>query len=345
MTELQAGEIKKPQKQVKKTGFLQKAVRTGLAAAALGTIALTDTPKLGGRGTDNIIAPTSQERLLRPQSDVMANFINRMELKYGIVVKPDFVFWDFDDPTTAEFFVASSKPSSPLTVEEIPVLEEAIRSIPYCAEITDKLYTFKEPRRKDDSPLVFGRVYRASKDGGSTGIQLNLAVNIDLSSTPPEEYTKLGLKTYREVIKHTFFHECGHRVSDRILRAAYSDDEYFDIINPERIEMDYLREKKNPIFKAFSKLENWVLRKEIFEQTIPQEHVYVRDMSDERVYGRASVRIEEHFAELFAIFHANPLILTPQERMFFQKIDEGFRENVGQFANKLAQDPMMLLAE
>lgn len=305
------------------------------------TLELTQTPTI-------IPTATLEVGTLEDYDKTVRDFIHRIKSKYSIDVIVQFSsIYDTSgkNPDFLKYFHIGQKPDVILTTEEISTLEEAIATIPFCAKITDQLIVSKSPALKMSEGELdyFGGTSEPAVNNASSGILLSITEGIDLNSQTLE-YQKLGIKTFSDKLKNTYFHECGHKISDFILRAAYTSEEYQNIIYPGRLERDFIREKKHPLYIPFSILEGWTLSEEMFAKEIPDDHVYLREQVDDRmIYASTNYAIEEHFAELFGLFVSGSPVLTSAERSFLEEIKEGFETNPEEFAKQVARDPMMLV--
>lgn len=341
MSEVQAGNIKAKDK----LSLVRKAARLALTAAIVGTLATSDTKPNPSFSEPSLQA--ASEILNRPDGGTL-EFIKRVENAYG-KSKVDVSLVGFRGQQlvfSPDKFDIDSMPKTVLTAQEISIFEEAIKTVPFCLKITDRFNILKVPGRKTifDASAVRGTAHTRTTDPRSiSDITIQLEEGIDLNSLP-EKYSELGLKSYAERLKQLFYHECGHRVSDAILRVAFQDKEYFDMVGNLGSRNDYLIEKKHPFYIPFAKLEGWKLKEDVFIQENPKTRIYIKTNPDNRmVYEKTKSSIEEHFAELFSLYFSNPSILTSQERQFFEKIDKGFRSNPTEFAKQIAAIPMMSL--
>lgn len=348
---MERGQISK----LKKSNLFQKAVRIGTAAAIIGTLITSDNqiPVV----SSETINPTPSETTVLPtpmveapefsEKDLTTKFIKEMKLKYGIDITVDTAFFDKKDSARlAQEYNLDEQPKDYLSKSEINTLRDALGTLSFCPQLVDGIGITRLPSMRNyqnDYTYVGGEYQPKVAKGDKNHIYLYLSNNLDLTS-PTLEHSKLGIKTQEEMLKKMFFHECGHKISNMVLRAAYSENEYLRIIDPTR-GLDYLRDKKNPLFIAFSRLEGWQVTK-AFNQDLPKKDVYVKPVFDDRmVYRPTRFSIEEHFAELWGLSVANSPVLTDKERKFFQKIYDGLEKDPQKFAKRVARDPMMLLVD
>lgn len=287
------------------------------------------------------------------EKDLTIKLIEEMKLKYGIDMKVSISsFYDITDPSgfLLKEYNIGPKPSRSLKASEITVLREALGTLPFCSQFTDQITIVKQPSKKNpqaDFDYMGGTHVPKSHKEGKSYLTLLIAENADLKAST-KDYKKLGIETFGDLLKQIFFHECGHVASDMIVRAAYSDDEYFKIRDDMNSGKDYgVRDKKNPLLRVFAKLEGWELNQKAFKEGhSPTEQVYTKSTStyDNRmVYQATQIQIEEHFAELFGLYVSNSPTLTPEEKKFFKKIYDGLKADPQEFAKKVARDPLSLL--
>lgn len=298
------------------------------------------------------LAPTTYSRDRSPlegyDNKTVREFIHRIKSKYGVDVIVEFSsIYNTSNPDFSKYFHIGQKPDVILTTEEISVLEEAIATIPFCAKITDQLTVTKSPalkmRERDHGDHDYiGGTSEPPVNNTPSSITLSIAEGIDLSSQTLK-YHKLGINTFSDILKNTYFHECGHKISDAVLKAAYTSKEYQNIIYPGRAERDFIREKKHPLYIPFSRLEGWKLRDEMLSKEVPDDHLFLREHDSRMIYAATNYSIEENFAELFGLFVSGSPVLTDQEKRFFGKIKRGFEINPEEFVKSIARDPMMLL--
>ena len=283
------------------------------------------------------------------EKDLNTQFMKEMKLKYGIDIKIGTVFFDMQDPSPefAKRFNLDEQPKKYLSKLEINTLSDAFIALPFCPQLVEEVIIDRLPSERNpqnDHAYLGGFHHPKEVKGDKNSITFFLSNNLDLSS-PTLDYNKLGIKTYKDLLKQVFFHECGHRISNMVLSAAYSEDEYLQIMNPGRLERDYLEDKKNPLFVAFSLLEDWQTT-EAFQQDLPREKVYVKPIFDGRmVYRPTQTKIEEHFAELWSLYVGNSPVLTTEEKKFFQKINDGLTTDAQKFVKEVAKNPKILLTE
>lgn len=265
-----------------KRGIVQKIILGTPLAALLLSSGNIDNPDIHA---SNIKEPTPASAPLTPasrtnetptledQNTMVREFINGIESKYGIDVRVKFIdiHADFMDPETIsslEEFNSSTKPKIPFPKKEAVVLEKAISAIPFCSKITDQLAIIKMPQKEDpgnDWAYMGGSMNPKTSEEESSRIAIFLPEGTDLDSLTME-YHKLGIDTYADMLKQIFFHECGHRISDKILSSLYPAEEYFRMVDPNNVYRYNIQEKKNPLLIPFAKLEGWRLDQEFLHK-------------------------------------------------------------------------------
>lgn len=374
--EQQSTEIKKHPP--KKFETLKKTARVGLAIASfgLGSIGCDRIRILPGE--DFTQQPGIQEQA-RPQGDSplvytttapqevgkpqnhLAEFKSKMEQKYGMNVSFDYSIYGATDPAFAEKYkTEADKPVPIFTKEELSAIEEGFSRIDFLPQVAKNLYLLKFPPPRismDKNGGYYGlsggsyepssrQVHDGKLKYYDGSILISIPEGVELDADAKEYTSKLGIETKANRVKQVVLHEYCHGISNLILRAGLSDDEYFRVTDPMKSGEGDLLKEKNPLFTAFSKLEGWELQKEYSEQDVPQDRIYKKMKPDERmIYRATNFKIEEHFAELFSLYFMKSRILTDQERSFFEKIEEGFRSNPKGFAGEVAKNPMLLLSE
>lgn len=347
--------------------LFQNFVRTGLVLATVGTVALSD----GGpqyytsetTSTGNILTLDESLSLQR----AMDEFIKTVKLKYGIDAR---IILSSGTTIISESLKQDIKvpKAGPFTNDELFIIEKAMDTVPFC--------TYPLTLRKLFGPGLGFRISGSTRRGfnNQAGITLeedflaktHTTIHSDTSNLG-SKYTELGLKTYADVLKHVYYHECGHQIDDFILQSAYSPEVYSKIVNPEEGSSlvglvtqeeeflgwfglrDFLVQKHNPLYIPFAELEGWkrLAEEELKEKATPYSYMlYLKEAFDERMVEKLTqYKISEHFAELWGLYISNSPVLTEQERKFFGKVKEGFETNPKEFAKQVARDPMMLLRE